>query len=44
MSENLYRLAGETITEKMNNNLLLEKQIMEQKINLQEEELKSYSK
>jgi hypothetical protein len=40
----LYKLAGETITEKLNNNLMLEKQLLEQKISLQEEELKEYSK
>lgn len=40
LAENLYRLAGEAITEKLNNNLIFEKQLLEQRINLQEEDRK----
>jgi hypothetical protein len=39
LSENLYRLAGETITTKINKNLHQEKVMMQQKMQLQEEEL-----
>jgi hypothetical protein len=40
MSESVHRLAGETITQKMNNALQLEKQILEEKIQLREAEYK----
>lgn len=44
ISEHLYRLAGETITTKINKNLHHEKQLMEQKMLMQQEELQHQQK
>ena len=44
ISEELYRLAGETITSKINQNLENEKNILEQKVKMQTEELEEKQK
>lgn len=44
ISENLYRLAGQTITTKINKNLHQEKIMMQQKLQIQEEEIQQKQK